>query len=180
MSDSEIFQRTLVVGRISAVFGVRGWVKVVSYTERPEDIFNYQPWLIDRDVGQQSLEVDDWKSHGDGLLAHLKGVDDRDIARGWCQRDIKIAAALLPKLNISEFYWHQLENLAVYSHFERDVQRLGVVSSLLETGANDVLVVTGDAESIDRRERLIPYSEQYVLNIDLGLQRIDVTWDPDF
>jgi 16S rRNA processing protein RimM len=68
----------------------------------------------------------------------------------------------------------------VYNHFDDTVERLGIVSSLLETGANDVIVVKGDAESIDRRERLIPYSKQYVLNIDLGSQRIDVTWDPDF
>ena len=180
MSNSEICQGTLVVGRVSAVFGVRGWVKIVSYTERPEDIVNYQPWLVDRAGVQQSLEVDDWKGHGDSLLVHLKGVDDRDIAGDWCQRDIRVAMTLLPELSDSQFYWHQLEHLVVYSHFEEEVRRLGTVTSILETGANDVLVVTGDEESIDRRERLIPYAEQYVLNIDLGLQRIDVAWDPDF
>jgi len=180
VSNIEIVQGTLVIGRISAVFGVRGWVKVMSFTEQASKIFDYQPWMVDREGGLQSIQVDDWKSHGDGLVAHLKGIDDRDIACGWCQRDIRVEAALLPELNDSEFYWHQLEHLVVYSHFENKVQRLGVVTSLLETGANDVIVVTGDAQSIDRRERLIPYAEQYVLNINLGLQRIDVTWDPDF
>ena len=180
MSNSEIVQGTLVVGRISAVFGVRGWVKVMSFTEQASKIFDYQPWLVDRQGSLQSIQVDEWKSHGDGLVAHLKGIDDRDVARSWCQTDIRVETALLPELNDSDFYWHQLEKLAVYNHFENTVQRLGVVTSLLETGANDVIVVAGDADSIDRRERLIPYSQQYVLNIDLGSQRIDVAWDPDF
>jgi 16S rRNA processing protein RimM len=180
MSNNDIVQGTLIVGRITAVFGVRGWVKVMSFTEQATKIFDYQPWLVDRQGRLESIQVDEWKNHGDGLVAHLKGIDDRDIARSWCQKDIRVDAALLPKLSDSEFYWHQLENLVVFSHFEDTVKRIGVVTSLLETGANDVILVKGDEESIDRRERLIPYSEQYVLKIDLGKQRIDVIWDPDF
>ncbi|MDG2018187.1 MAG: ribosome maturation factor RimM [Porticoccaceae bacterium] len=180
MSNNDIVQGTLIVGRISAVFGVRGWVKVMSFADQASKIFDYQPWLVDKDGRLQSIQVDEWKSHGDGFVARLKGIDDRDVARSWCQKDIRVDVTLLPKLNDSEFYWHQLENLVVYNHYEDKVQRLGIVTSLLETGANDVIVVKGDVESIDRRERLIPYSKSYVLNIDLGTQRIDVAWDPDF
>jgi 16S rRNA processing protein RimM len=180
MSNTDIVQGTLIVGRISAVFGVRGWVKVMSFTEQASKIFDYQPWLVDRNGRLESIQVDEWKNHGDGLVVRLKGIDDRDIARSWCLKDIRVDISLLPKLSDSEFYWHQLQNLVVYNNFEDTVERLGVVSSLLETGANDVIVVKGDAESIDRRERLIPYLKQYVLKIDLGAQRIDVTWDPDF
>jgi 16S rRNA processing protein RimM len=180
MSNSNIVQGTLVVGRISAVFGVRGWVKVMSFTEQTSKIFDYQPWLVDKEGRLESIQVDEWKNHGDGLVVRFKGIDDRDVARSWCLKDIRVDAALLPELSDSEFYWHQLENLVVYNHFKDTEERLGVVTSLLETGANDVIVVKGDVESIDRRERLIPYSKQYVLKIDLGAQRIDVTWDPDF
>ena len=180
MSNSDIVQGTLVVGRISAVYGVRGWVKVMSFTQQASKIFDYQPWLVDKDGRLQAIQVDEWKNHGDGLVARLKGIDDRDVARDWCLKDIRVDAALLPELTENEFYWHQLQDLVVYSQYGNTERRLGVVLSLLETGANDVLVVKGDAESIDRRERLIPYSDQYVLNIDLGAQRIDVTWDPDF
>ena len=180
MSNSDIVQGTLVVGRISAVYGVRGWVKVMSFTQQASKIFDYQPWLVDKDGRLQSIQVDEWKNHGDGLVARLKGIDDRDVARDWCLKDIRVDAALLPELTENEFYWHQLQDLVVYSQYGNTERRLGVVLSLLETGAHGVLVVKGDAESIDRRERLIPYSDQYVLNIDLGAQRIDVTWDPDF
>ena len=170
----------VVIGKIGAPHGVKGWVKINTYTDTPEGIFDYQPWLVDRDGRLQSIQVDEWKNHGDGLVARLKGIDDRDVARDWCLKDIRVDAALLPELTENEFYWHQLQDLVVYSQYGNTERRLGVVLSLLETGANDVLVVKGDAESIDRRERLIPYSDQYVLNIDLGAQRIDVTWDPDF
>ena len=162
------------------MFGVRGWVKVMSFTEQTSKIFDYQPWLVDKEGRLESIQVDEWKNHGDGLVVRFKGIDDRDVARSWCLKDIRVDAALLPELSDSEFYWHQLENLVVYNHFKDTEERLGVVTSLLETGANDVIVVKGDVESIDRRERLIPYSKQYVLKIDLGAQRIDVTWDPDF
>jgi 16S rRNA processing protein RimM len=180
MSNNGIVQGTLVVGRISAVFGVRGWVKVMSFTEQATKIFDYQPWLVDRNGRLESIQVEEWKNHGDGLVVRLKGIDDRDIARNWCLKDIRVDATLLPALSDSEFYWHQLKDLVVYSHIEDTVKRIGTVVSLLETGANDVMVVKGDAESIDRRERLIPYSKQYVLKIDLDAQRIDVCWDPDF
>ena len=175
-----LFREPLVVGRISAVYGVRGWVKVICLYPTGRNFTGYQPWLVDKDGRLQSIQVDEWKNHGDGLVAHLKTIDDRDVARDWCLKDIRVDAALLPELTENEFYWHQLQDLVVYSQYGNTERRLGVVLSLLETGANDVLVVKGDAESIDRRERLIPYSDQYVLNIDLGAQRIDVTWDPDF
>lgn len=180
MSNNSIVQGTLIIGRITAVFGVRGWVKVMSFTEQPEKIFDYQPWLVDKQGGQQAIEVAEWKVHGDGLLARLKGIDDRDIAREWCQLDIRIGQEVLPGLQESDYYWHQLQGLVVYSLYGDSIQRLGKVSSMLETGANDVIVVTGDAESIDQNERLIPYAKQYVTNIDLDAQKIDVVWDPDF
>jgi len=171
---------TLVVGRITAVFGIRGWVKVFSYTEQLDAVMDYQPWWVATAQGLKQVTVDDWKRHGDGLIVHIKGIDDRDLARAWCQQDIRVDKSLLPSLDNEDFYWHQLEGLVVYSHFEGREIRLGLVKSLLETGANDVLVLKGDAQSIDREERLIPYAEQFVTKIDLEAQRIDVIWDPEF
>ena len=171
---------TVVVGRITAVFGVRGWVKLFSFTEDREAIFDYQPWWVETAQGLQQLVVDDWKSHGDGLVVHIKGIDDRDVARTWCQQDVLVAKTQLPSLIDGDFYWHQLEGLVVVSHFKGQQRRLGTVKSLLETGANDVLVVVGDSQSIDLEERLIPYAEQFVNNIDLQSQIIDVSWDPEF
>lgn len=180
MSSSLNKPETLVVGRITTVFGVRGWVKIFSYTEQIETLFDYQPWWIDTPTGRQQIIVDDWKRHTDCLVVHIKGVDDRDIARAWCNQDISIDNSQLPDLHREEFYWYQLEGLAVVSHFEGQQIRLGVVKSLLETGANDVLVIAGDTDSIDREERLVPYVDQFVTKIDLATKTIDVIWDPEF
>lgn len=171
---------TLVVGRITTVFGVRGWVKVHSYTDHVETLFSYKPWLIATDSGTQPLEIDNWRRHGDSLVAHIKGIDDRDIAQTWCGKDILVDKSNLPNLGADDYYWHQLQGLAVITSHENKPIRLGVVKSLLETGANDVLVIKGDSESIDREERLIPYVDEYVAKVDLAEQTIEVNWDPEF
>jgi 16S rRNA processing protein RimM len=180
VGNIEVIAEKLIVGHIATVYGVCGWVKVHSYTEHPKAIFSYRPWFVGDDNSLRIVEVDAWKTHGDGLVAHLRGVDDRDVARDWCNFDIKVACSELPQLTDRDFYWHQLQNLVVYSCSDKGQRRLGLVVSLLETGANDVLVVRGDSESIDRRERLIPYSDSHILKVDLQLQRVEVDWDPDF
>jgi len=171
---------TLVVGRITTVFGVRGWVKVHSFTEQKEVLCSYKPWLIATASGIQQLEIDDWRRHGESLVVHIKDIDDRDLAQTWCGNDILVDKGNFPDLNTDDYYWHQLEGLAVIAHHEDQQVRLGVVKSILETGANDVLVVKGDSESIDREERLIPYVDEFVVKVDLAEQKIDVNWDPAF
>ncbi len=169
------------VGRITAVFGIKGWVKVHSYTEPQDNLFEYQPWFIKTKHGVKQIEIDEARPHGDAYVAHIIGVDDRDLAATYTAADIAVERDLLPELEEGEFYWNQLEGLVVFSSFNGAPERLGVVSKILETGANDVLVVVGDAQSIDQRERLIPYvPEQFVLSVDLDKGEILVDWDPEF
>lgn len=168
------------VGRITAVFGIKGWVKVHSYTEPQDNLFSYHPWWIKTKHGVKQVEIDEARPHGDAYVAHIKGVDDRDLAASYTACDIAVERALLPNLDEGEYYWHQLEGLAVYTSVGGE-QRLGVVSKMMETGANDVLVVQGDAQSIDQRERLVPYVPgQFVVSVDLQAGRILVDWDPEF
>lgn len=168
------------VGRITAVYGIKGWVKVHSYTEPQDNLFSYHPWWIKTPHGVKQIEIDEARPHGDAYVAHIKGVDDRDLAASYTACDIAVERALLPELDEGEYYWHQLEGLAVYTNVGGE-QRLGVVSKMMETGANDVLVVQGDGQSIDQRERLIPYVPgQFVVSVDLQAGRILVDWDPEF
>ena len=97
-----------------------------------------------------------------------------------CQQDIAINKGLFADLPAGEFYWHQLEGLTAITVYNSERRTLGVVQQMLETGANDVLIVKGNAQSLDRNERLIPYTEQYVLKVDLAAGEIEVDWDPDF
>ncbi|ACE84515.1 ribosome maturation factor RimM [Cellvibrio japonicus] len=168
------------VGRITAVYGIKGWVKVHSYTEPQDNLFEYHPWWVKTRHGVKQVEIDEARPHGDAYVAHIKGVDDRDLAMAYTAADIAVERDLLPELEDGEYYWNQLEGLSVFTVFGGE-QRLGVVTKLLETGANDVLVVQGDAQSIDQRERLIPYVPgQFVLSVDLDSKRILVDWDPEF
>jgi 16S rRNA processing protein RimM len=169
------------VGRITAVFGIKGWVKVHSYTEPQENLFEYHPWFLKTAHGIKQVEVDDARPHGDAFVAHIVGVDDRNLAMEYTAVDIAIERDQLADLDEGEYYWDQLHGLSVYTQFNGGRQRLGVVTKLFETGANDVLVVQGDAQAIDQRERLVPYvPEQFVLSVDLEVGEILVDWDPEF
>ena len=168
----------VVLGKVSSVYGVKGWVKVYSYTEPMDRILEYSDWLLRK--GQQYLpvEVDKGRSHGKGMVAHFKGIDDREIAKQYSGYEICVPRNLLPELAEGEYYWYELEGLTVVT--EKDVT-LGKVDYMMSAGSsNDVIVVKGDADSIDRRERLIPYIDQFVLNVSLEAGRILVDWDPEF
>lgn len=171
-------QEFVVLGRISSVYGVKGWVKIHSHTDPMENILTYKPWLLKIDGQWKPVEVEAGKQHGKGLIAKLAGVDDREVARLYNGVEIAVEQSRLPQLAAGEYYWSQLENLMVYT--ETGIL-LGKVSHLIETGANDVLVVKGTAESIDRQERLLPYLPDQVvkeINLETGTMRVD--WDPEF
>ena len=178
MSDSS---NLVNVGRITALFGIKGWVKVHSYTEPPENLFEYHPWWLKTAHGVKKVEIDEARPHGDAFVAHIVGVDDRDVAALYTAVDIAVERDLLAVLDEGEYYWSQLEGLAVYTQFTGERQRLGIVDKILETGANDVLIIAADSTSIDQRERLVPYvPEQFVLSVDLEAGEILVDWDPEF
>lgn len=169
------------IGRVTAVYGIKGWVKIHSYTEVAEDVFAYNPWWLKTAHGVKQIEVDEVRAHGKSFVAHIKGVDDRDLAAQYTGADIAVERNLLPELDTGEYYWSQLEGLVVMSEYSGQLQRLGKIEKLLETGANDVLVVVPDELSIDQRERLIPYiPDQFVLAVDLAAGEMRVDWDPEF
>ncbi len=170
--------KMMVVGKITSVYGVKGWVKIYSYTEPMENILNYSPWLVRLEGRLQTVQIEQGKRHGKGLVAKLTGCNDRDQAQAYCGNEISVDQAQLPALSGEEFYWHQLENLIVVTESQ---EVLGRVDYLISTGSNDVLVVKGTAESIDQRERLIPYlPEQVVTDINLEEGTIRVEWDSEF
>ncbi|WP_136680414.1 ribosome maturation factor RimM [Neptunomonas sp. XY-337] len=167
-----------VLGQLTSVYGVKGWLKVYSHTDPMENILSYSPWLLKIEGQWKPVEVEASKKHGKGLIAKLAGVSDRDVARQFCGAEIAVDRSLLPQLEAGEYYWSQLEKLSVYT---LNGELLGRVSHLIETGSNDVLVVRGNAESIDRKERMIPYLPDQVIkeiNLEAGTMRVD--WDPEF
>lgn len=162
----------VTMGRVSGAFGVRGWLKVRSDCEPVEQLLEYSPWQLDTGAGWRSHVLVEGKVHGSGLIAKLADIDDREQARELAGADIAVDRSQLPALAEGEYYWNDLIGLGVVT---RDGQELGQVSGLMQTGTNDVLVVSGE------RERLIPFiREQVVLAVDAEARRIEVDWDPDF
>jgi len=170
------------VGRIGTVYGVHGWVRVMSYTSPQENILEYQPWWLKTRHGVKQVDILDSKFHGKGLIVLLSGIGDREAAKALAQTEVAVDAVDFPSLDAGEYYWHQLEGLKVISDYQGQQSQLGIVKRLLETGANDVLVVQGiQGTDIDNRERLIPYlPEQVIQSVDLEQHVIIVDWDPEF
>jgi len=161
----------VVLGRISGIYGVQGWVKIFSGSRDRGDILKYDRWWLRRPGGWQEVKRLDGRMQGEGVIARIEGVADRDVARALIGTEIAVRKSDLPPPAAGEYFWTDLEGLRVVNLEEQD---LGVVSHLFETGANDVLVVTGD------RERLIPFTKDAVKNVDLKARVIRVDWDPEF
>jgi 16S rRNA processing protein RimM len=162
--------RMLVLGHVSGLFGVRGWVRVFSETEPRENILGYQPWYLGGAV--RPTEVAGGRRHGKGVVARLGGCVDRDQAARLVGLEIAVRRDQLPTPGHQEYYWADLEGLAVET---LEGVALGRVTYLMATSANDVLVIEGE------RQRLVPFLWRRVVqdvNLDRGVIRVD--WDPDF
>ncbi len=165
-------ERRIAAGRISGLYGVRGWVRVYSYTEPREALIGYSPWQVRLEGAWREMEVAEGRRHGKGIIVRLEGCEDRDAAARLLGCDISLRRSQLPEPAPGEYYWADLVGLQVVT---LEGAELGVVHSLMETGANDVLVVRGD------RERLIPFlAGDVVVEVDLSRQRMRVEWDPEF
>jgi 16S rRNA processing protein RimM len=168
----------LLVGKINAVYGIKGWVKVYSYTSPVDQILKYDNWTIKQGSRQKSLELSQSRRHGKGIVVLPEGFDDRNQAESLIGYEIWIDEEQLPDLEPGEFYWAQLEGLMVFNEAS---ECLGEVTHLLETGANDVLIVKATEQSIDDKERLIPYVEdKTILKVDLEEGKILVAWQADY
>ncbi|WP_263145362.1 ribosome maturation factor RimM [Pseudomonas sp. RIT-PI-AD] len=167
----------IVLGKIVSVHGIRGEVKVYSFTDPLDNLLDYRRWTLRRDGETRQVEVSAGRLQGKVLVARLKGLEDREIARTYAGFEICVPRDSLPDLSEGEYYWYQLEGLKV---IDQHGQLFGVIDHLLETGANDVIAVKPCAGSLDGRERLLPYTEQCVISIDLAAGEMRVDWDADF
>ena len=167
-------ERPIVVGRVTAVFGIKGFVKVASFTDPPENLVDYRPWLLESDGRWQPVRVEGVQRHSKGFIARLDGCDDRDEADRFTGRDLAVPRSELPAAEPGEFYWFDLIGLEVRTPAG---ERLGRVTRIQETGANDVLVVEDQERE---QEHLIPFVDKVVPDVDLAAGRITADWDPDF
>lgn len=169
MSD----ERRVLLGRIAGVFGVQGWVKVLSHTQPHEAIFKYQPWTLRQRGVDRVVERIEGKPQGKGLIVRIPDISTRDAAEAAIGTEIWVLRSLLPTPKPGEYYWVDLEGQRVVTV---DGVELGRVSHVFATGANDVLSVRDES-----KERLVPFlMDSVIKRVDLEAGVIEVDWDPDF
>jgi 16S rRNA processing protein RimM len=161
----------VIVGKVGAPYGVRGWVKIQSFTDPLENILHYEPWFFaEKDQSWKEAAIESRQVHGQALMAKFTGIDTPEEARLLTGKIIAIIRTQLPTLKNDEYYWSELQGLTVLN---KDGIVLGTVTSLMETGANDVLIVKGE------KEFAVPYLPgKYILAVDLVKREIHVDWEP--
>jgi len=158
------------MGRIAAPFGVRGWVKVDPLTAAAQNLLAYPRWWVRRDTGWQEYEVAEARVQTKAVVARLAGCEDREAAARFRGNEIAVPRMQLPQAGPDEYYWADLLGSSVVN---AESQELGRIVQILQTGANDVLVVQGD------RERLIPFIADVIRGVDAaGVLRVN--WSADY
>lgn len=163
----------IVLGKIAGAFGVKGWVKVHSYTAKMADIFHYQPLYFSINKEWQVAKLLSYQQQSKGLVAQFEQIQDRDLALKLTGTEIAVQRSQLPALETDEYYWSDLEGLTVVTVTG---VVLGKLDHLLETGANDVLVVKHSTG-----EHWLPWvMDKVIKRVDLTTGLIEVDWDPNF
>ena len=168
------------LGKITSAFGVKGWVKIFSYSEPRLNILNYSSWLLKQDGQWRTVKVLNGRQQGKTIAAQLEGVSDRNLAEALSGVTIGVYESQLPELQDDEFYWRDLEGMSVIN--QEGVQ-FGTVTHLIETGSNDVLVIKETSEQAtgkNRKERMVPFIPDVIVHVNAKERQITVEWDADF
>ncbi len=170
MSSNDI----VVLGRLAEAYGIRGWIRLHPYGDDPLDWRRIPVWHLGREGGPwREVELNGLKAHGDGLVVSFAGVADRTAAEALKGQLVGVPREALPETGGDEFYWADLLGLEVVNE---EGAGLGKVAGLIETGANDVLQVVNDAGE----ERLLPFVDAVVLEVDKPAGVIRVAWGSDW
>jgi 16S rRNA processing protein RimM len=162
----------VIVGNFGRAQGLKGLVRVNSFTEPKDNITDYTPWFIKTNDGMSQLNIIDIERHNDSIFVKIEDYACRDKVSKLTNKEIFVYKTTLPALSDKEYYWHDLIGLSV---FNQENVELGVVAEILATGSNDVLIVEGE------KRLLIPYLlDICIKQIDLTNKTIIVDWDEDF
>ena len=179
MSSTDV-RNPVVLGRISGHFGVKGWLKVVSYTRPIDQLLEYDEWFLSRLDDEEpwtKTRVSESRQNSKGFVVKLSGFDSREESEVLVGCDIGIDKSQLEQLPEGDYYWLELIGLNVINLEGLD---LGRIDHLLETGANDVLVVHQDLAQGEPVERLLPWTPDVVTRVDLEDKVIIVNWKEDY
>jgi len=159
------------MGRISAPFGIQGWVKLKTFTEAAEGLAGHPRWMVRTKEGWREIQVEEFAARPAATVAKLEGVGDRNAAELLRGCEVAVPRAQLGEPADGSIYWVDLIGLEVAN---LRGESLGRVEELFQTGETSVLVVKGG------RERMIPFVPLYVKSVDREAKRITVDWEADY
>jgi 16S rRNA processing protein RimM len=166
-------ENLIVMGRIVAPYGLKGWVRIEPYSAEPGSLSGYPSWWVGRNGAWREMKVaQSVLQHGASLVARLEGCIERDAALALKGSEVAVERVALPQNAKDEFYWADLVGLKVVNAKDEE---LGVLAELFENGAHPVMrIVEGETE------RLLPFTEQVVRQVELAQGRIRVEWELDW
>ena len=171
--SQDINDEFMLVGKISGVFGIKGWMKVFSFTDPRKNILSYSPIFISKKGEWVEAKVVNGRVQGKGIVMELFGLTEPDHVLPLIGSELAIRRTQLKPTAKNEFYWSDLIGLTVTNV---DGVILGQVDSLFETGAHDVLLVKNKDQ-----ELLIPFvMDEIVQSVDLDAAMIQVDWELDY
>lgn len=161
------------MGRVASAFGIRGWVKIQPFSDFVDSLLDYKVWYLGHENGPwREVAVVKAETHDKTLAVQFPDCPDRNAAEKLKGLLIAVPRSSLPVQDEGEYYWADLIGLTVINEAG---QTLGVVAELLDTGANDVLIVKGSGPDV-----LIPFLKSVIGPVDLAARTIQVNWSADF
>ena len=165
--------KKIYLGKITGVHGIKGWLKIQSFSSPLENILNYPLWIINNRGQEGFYSVEQGRKHSNKILVKLEKIDDRTKAESFINSKIKIMRSDLPKLTNESYYWSDLKGLSVLNSKEK---LIGIVDSLIETGANDVMVVNTTKD----KRIIIPFvMNEIIKEVSIELNYVKVDWSID-
>lgn len=165
-------EKEIIMGRFTKPYGIRGWIKVVSFANPIDILLDYKIWQVQHCNKSQIVTMQHGKIYGQFLIVKLEGIENPETAKYYINDLIAIKREALPSLKEGEYYWSDLIGLHVTSIDGLD---FGTVTSLIETSSNDVLITKARD-----REWMIPYISQVVKSVNMEENNIVVNWKADF
>lgn len=179
-SQQEDPAEKVLLGRITGIYGLQGWVKVHSDTMPRENITGYKEWLLEQSGQWSSVTVTGGRPQGKTIVAQLAGISTPEQASELIGAAIAVQRTQMPSLSAGEYYWADLTGMKVKTV---DGVEVGSVVRLFETGANDVVVITDERseQTESNIEILVPWLVPDVItDVDMESRTITIDWDPDF
>ncbi len=156
------------LGVVGAPFGVRGWVKLRSFTDPPDRLLQHRRVQLGLGGTWTAYRIEASGRSGGQLTAKLSGVDDRTRAQALRGAKVGVPRSELPQRDDKDFYRTDLIGCEVLNLAGL---HLGKVQHFVETPLQVLMVVRGE------REYWVPAVPQHLRRVDLAARQVVVDWD---